>query len=214
MRLGSPRTPSAHPRRRPRAALQAHRTRSGRLALGGALAALLAALLLAVVARPAPHGRRCRLRPRSASPSVSSPCISSSWRARKTARALQPGPMHELGERLERRLEQLQDVRWELNENESRYRALLDAQEHMISRRDASRPADVRQQGVPRHVRRHGRGGPRQAIPLPGERGRAAARRSRPPARSASSASPSTCIRRPARAGSSGRSNSRRPPTA
>ena len=48
------------------------------------------------------------------------------------------GPCRSIGERLERRLEQLQDVRWELNENESRYRALLDAQEHMISRRDAS----------------------------------------------------------------------------
>jgi PAS domain S-box-containing protein len=35
-----------------------------------------------------------------------------------------------------KRLEQLQDVRWELKENESRYRALLDAQEDMIIRRD------------------------------------------------------------------------------
>ncbi len=35
-----------------------------------------------------------------------------------------------------KRLEQLQDVSWELKENESRYRALLDAQEDMIVRRD------------------------------------------------------------------------------
>jgi PAS domain S-box-containing protein len=34
------------------------------------------------------------------------------------------------------RLEQLQDLRWELNENEQRYRALLDAQQDMILRRD------------------------------------------------------------------------------
>ncbi len=41
-----------------------------------------------------------------------------------------------IGVRLERRLEQLQDVQWELSENEQRYRALLDAQEDMILRRD------------------------------------------------------------------------------
>ena len=41
-----------------------------------------------------------------------------------------------IGARLERRLEQLQDLQWELNENEQRYRALLDAQEDMILRRD------------------------------------------------------------------------------
>ncbi len=38
--------------------------------------------------------------------------------------------------RLERRLEQMQDLQWQLNENEQRYRALLDAQEDMILRRD------------------------------------------------------------------------------
>ncbi len=38
--------------------------------------------------------------------------------------------------RLERRMEQLQDLQWELNENELRYRALLDAQQDMILRRD------------------------------------------------------------------------------
>ena len=40
------------------------------------------------------------------------------------------------GARLERRLEQLRDLQWELKENESRYRGLLDAQEDMILRRD------------------------------------------------------------------------------
>lgn len=38
--------------------------------------------------------------------------------------------------RIERRLEQLQDVRWELSENEVRYRALLDTQDEAIVRRD------------------------------------------------------------------------------
>jgi PAS domain S-box-containing protein len=40
------------------------------------------------------------------------------------------------GTRLERRLEELRDLQWQLNENEQRYRALLDAQEDMILRRD------------------------------------------------------------------------------
>ena len=38
--------------------------------------------------------------------------------------------------RLERRLEYLQDLQWELKDNESRYRGLLDTQEDMILRRD------------------------------------------------------------------------------
>ena len=36
-------------------------------------------------------------------------------------------------------LEQLQDVRWQLSENEARYRALLDSQCSAIVRRDAAR---------------------------------------------------------------------------
>jgi PAS domain S-box-containing protein len=43
---------------------------------------------------------------------------------------------HDFSGRLEQRLEQLQDLQWQLNENEQRYRALLDAQEDMILRRD------------------------------------------------------------------------------
>jgi PAS domain S-box-containing protein len=43
---------------------------------------------------------------------------------------------HDIGSRLEHRLEQLQDLQWQINENEQRYRALLDAQEDMILRRD------------------------------------------------------------------------------
>ena len=44
--------------------------------------------------------------------------------------------LEELGERLERRLERIQDIRWELNENEARYRDLLDSQHELIYRRD------------------------------------------------------------------------------
>jgi PAS domain S-box-containing protein len=58
-------------------------------------------------------------------------------RATDTADVQAP-TMQDIGARLEQRLEQLQDLRWELNENESRYRALLDSQEDMISRRDGS----------------------------------------------------------------------------
>jgi PAS domain S-box-containing protein len=47
------------------------------------------------------------------------------------------GGTNSLGLRLERRLEQLQDAQWRLNDNETRYRALLDAQDDMILRRDA-----------------------------------------------------------------------------
>jgi PAS domain S-box-containing protein len=45
---------------------------------------------------------------------------------------------HDLGLRLDHRLEQLQDLQWQINENEQRYRALLDAQEDMILRRDSA----------------------------------------------------------------------------
>jgi PAS domain S-box-containing protein len=41
-----------------------------------------------------------------------------------------------MGARIEGRLERLQDVQWELSENETRYRALLDTQEDAIVRRD------------------------------------------------------------------------------
>ena len=44
--------------------------------------------------------------------------------------------MERMGTRIERRLERLQDVQWELSENETRYRALLDTQDEAIVRRD------------------------------------------------------------------------------
>ncbi len=43
--------------------------------------------------------------------------------------------MEDVGARIERRLERLQDAQWELDESESRYRGLLDAQEAAILRR-------------------------------------------------------------------------------
>ena len=50
-----------------------------------------------------------------------------------------------MGARIERRLERLQDAQWELSENETRYRALLDTQDdsHRPARR--GRQSDVRQ---------------------------------------------------------------------
>ena len=44
--------------------------------------------------------------------------------------------MH-IGERLERGLEELKDLQWEIRENEARYRDLLDNQADVILRRDA-----------------------------------------------------------------------------
>ena len=49
----------------------------------------------------------------------------------------------------------LQDAQWELSENETRYRALLDTQDEAIVAATRGQP-DVRQQGVPRHVRCRG----------------------------------------------------------
>jgi PAS domain S-box-containing protein len=109
---------------------------AGRLALAGALAALLAAALLAVVASPLPISAVVALGLVGLALGLVSLHLALAARPHDRA-GVRPGSMQEVGERLERRLEQLQDVRWELNENELRYRALLDAQEHMISRRDA-----------------------------------------------------------------------------
>ena len=43
-----------------------------------------------------------------------------------------------VGDHLERRLEELKDVAWELHDNEARYRDLLDSQDDIIARRDAA----------------------------------------------------------------------------
>ena len=43
----------------------------------------------------------------------------------------------QIGERLERGLEALKDIQWEIRENEARYRDLLDNQADVILRRDA-----------------------------------------------------------------------------
>ncbi|MEZ5922865.1 MAG: ATP-binding protein [Hyphomicrobiaceae bacterium] len=46
-------------------------------------------------------------------------------------------PIQNLGDRLERSIESLKDMQWELKENEARYRDLLDSQQDVILRRDA-----------------------------------------------------------------------------
>ena len=43
----------------------------------------------------------------------------------------------QIGERLERGLEELKDIQWEIRENEARFRDLLDNQADVILRRDA-----------------------------------------------------------------------------
>ena len=42
-----------------------------------------------------------------------------------------------IGDRLERGLEELKDLQWQIRENEARYRDLLDNQADVILRRDA-----------------------------------------------------------------------------
>ena len=44
----------------------------------------------------------------------------------------------EFGSSIERRIEQLKDLQWEISENEARYRDLLDSQDDMILRKDAA----------------------------------------------------------------------------
>ncbi|MFO1173203.1 MAG: ATP-binding protein [Hyphomicrobiaceae bacterium] len=47
-------------------------------------------------------------------------------------------PIAHLGDRLERSIESLKDMQWELRENEARYRDLLDSQQDVIVRRDVA----------------------------------------------------------------------------
>jgi PAS domain S-box-containing protein len=102
------------------------------LALGGALAALLVAMLLV----RGPFSAVQILVVLGAALGLLSVHLAL-WRRARDAHDLASVGLKSFGARLERRLEQLQDAQWELNENESRYRALLDAQEDMILRRDA-----------------------------------------------------------------------------
>ncbi|MCB1510899.1 MAG: response regulator [Hyphomicrobiaceae bacterium] len=46
--------------------------------------------------------------------------------------------MWHIGDRLEQRMERLEDMRWELRDSDARFRALLDAQADVIIRRDAN----------------------------------------------------------------------------
>ena len=116
-----------------------------------------------------------------------------------------------IGERLERGLEALKDIQWEIRENEARYRDLLDNQADVILRRDAGRLPHLRQSGLLPGVRARAQ---RRARPRRSRRACSPATRQprwRPAAPCASSA---TCRRsrpRAARAGSSGRSTPCRP---
>ena len=116
--------------------------------------------------------------------------------------------MH-IGERLERGLEALKDIQWEIRENEARYRDLLDNQADVILRRDAAGPTDLRQPGLLPACSRCER------APCSGSafRPRVLAGDKRQPARARlrNSAISATCSRsrpRTDRAGSSGRSTS------
>jgi len=120
-------------RRRLRSRVKAAIPASARWALGAALVCLAVALLLA-------------LDPKDAAPIFA--IVGAAFglvsihlvlmRRTETQGDVQTRSMNALGERIERRLEQLQDTQWVLSENETRYRALLDTQEDMILRRDGA----------------------------------------------------------------------------
>ena len=116
-----------------------------------------------------------------------------------------------IGERLERGLEALKDIQWEIRENEARYRDLLDNQADLILRRDAAGLPHLRQPGLLPGVR--------ASIATPCWAGRLRpacwpeTRRPRSPraAHCASSATPRRSRPRTARAGSNGKSTPFRP---
>jgi len=101
------------------------------------LACALASLLIALALTPGPFAPAYVFAVLGAGLGLLSLHLAVARRAEDRRSANAPN-MHGIGARLERRLEQLQDMQWELNENESRYRALLDAQEDMILRRDTA----------------------------------------------------------------------------
>ena len=77
-----------------------------------------------------------------------------------------------IGERLERGLEELKDIQWEIRENEARYRDLLDNQADVILRRDAEGRLTFVNQAFCRRVRAGARGGARPARSRPARLGR------------------------------------------
>jgi PAS domain S-box-containing protein len=68
-------------------------------------------------------------------PAIESPTAAQSSNPAVDTKGAQQAFDH-TGEHLERRLEELKDVAWELRDNEARYRNLLDTQQDVISRRD------------------------------------------------------------------------------
>ena len=73
--------------------------------------------------------------------------------------------LERIGSRIELGLERLQDVQWELSENEARYRALLDTQENAIVRRDAAGNLTFANRSFLDMFGATGGGCPRQAVP-------------------------------------------------
>jgi len=67
-------------------------------------------------------------------------CVHGQFTAVRLQQADAPNPagIDKLGDRFERGIESLRDMQWELRENEARYRDLLDSQQDVILRRDAS----------------------------------------------------------------------------
>ena len=67
-------------------------------------------------------------------------CVHGQFTAIQSHQTEAPNPagIDKLGDRFERGIESLRDMQWELRENEARYRDLLDSQQDVILRRDAS----------------------------------------------------------------------------
>ena len=110
---------------------------STRLALAGALAGALACLLIALFPVQGPVSGAHVFAILGAALGLLSVHLALLARAADPGNA-QPAESKTLSARLEQRLEELKDLQWELNDNEQRYRALLDAQEDMILRRDGA----------------------------------------------------------------------------
>ena len=103
-----------------------------RLTATGAVVALLVALSLA----PVPFGAHDVFAILGVGLALLSVHLALKW-AKGTA-VPDAARITEIGDHLAHQLEQLQDSQWVLNENEARYRGLLDAQDDMILRRDGA----------------------------------------------------------------------------
>ena len=109
------------------------------LLLPGAAAALaVVCLLLALAALPARLSAVHVLVLAAAVLTLAAVVLALRSRPATAAEAREANPGSMFGERLERKIEHLQDMQWSLSEDEARLRDLLDAQDDMILRRDTS----------------------------------------------------------------------------